>query len=76
MRDLMIYMKNKNSFSDAELSYIDELQSKADTLVSDPDSSFYEPQVEKRRTAARQLMAHWEDERAEKHRIEAMQVDK
>ena len=36
----MIYMKNEDAFIEAELSYIDELQSRADTLVSDPDSSF------------------------------------
>ena len=60
--------KNEDTFTEAELNYIDALQSRADAEVSNPSSPYYESDANKRRTAARQLMAHWEEERAEKHR--------
>ena len=52
------------TLSNEELEYLRSQQSKADALVSDPESDFYEPDESKRRTAARVLMRKWEEERA------------
>ena len=61
--------KSKNSnttFTSDELRYIDSLQSRADSLVSDPNSPYYEEDEFKRRTAAREVMRKMEEERAER----------
>ena len=58
-------------FTSEELHHLDSLQSRADAEVSNPKSSFYEPDPSKRFTAARKLMQQWEVERAEAHRADA-----
>ena len=72
-------MKNNNNSTDAftseELHHIDTLQSQADAEVSNPNSSFYEPDPSNRFTAARKLMQQWEEERAEAHRAETHRAD-
>ena len=52
------------TLSNEELEYLSSQQSKADDLVSDPESEYFEPDETKRRTAARVLMRKWEEERA------------
>ena len=59
-------MNETDVLSPEELNYIDELQAKADKLVSDPDSPNYQPDPDKRRSAARSLMQTWENQKAEK----------
>lgn len=54
----------KDTLSEEEINYIKGQQSKADALVSDPESEYFEPDESKRRTAARVLMRKWEEERA------------
>ena len=55
-------------FTSSELDHISSQQSKADALVADPESPYYEPDVNRRLTASRELMGHWEDEKAKRTR--------
>ena len=43
-----------------QADYIRERKKKAITIVSDPENPHYEPDDEKRLTAARELMREWE----------------
>ena len=43
-----------------QVDYIRSQQEKAITIVSDPEDPHYEPDEEKRLTAARKLMREWE----------------
>ena len=49
-----------------QADYIRSQQEKALAIVSDPEDSNYEPDEEKRLTAARKLMREWEHEKKEK----------
>jgi len=46
-----------------QVDYIRSQQEKAITIVSDPEDPHYEPDEEKRLTAARKLMREWEHEK-------------
>jgi hypothetical protein len=46
-----------------QADYIRSQQEKAITIVSDPEDPHYEPDEEKRLTAARKLMREWEHEK-------------
>ena len=50
----------------SQIKYIRDLQKQCKALVSDPESEFYEPDVDKRRAASRALMRKMEYERAKK----------
>ena len=49
-----------------QVDYIRLQQEKALNIVSDPENSHYEPDDEKRLTAARKLMREWEHEKKRK----------
>ena len=49
--------------TEAQIKYIKAQQVKADKAVSDSSSEYYEPNPEKRKTAARALMRKWETEK-------------
>ncbi len=43
-----------------QISYVQSQQAKATTPIADPTFPHFEPGLDKRRTAARMLMRHWE----------------
>lgn len=49
--------------TEAQINYIKAQQVRADKVVSDPESEYFEPDEGKRKTAARALMRKWERER-------------
>ena len=49
-----------------QANYIFSQQEKALTIVSNPEDPHYEPDEDKRLTAARKLMREWEHEKREK----------
>ena len=49
--------------TEEQIKHIQENQSKADDLVSDSKSSYYEKDESKRRIKAREIMRQWERER-------------